>query len=655
VKCRRIYFQGYKRLAGAECDVSPHLIAFVGQNESGKSSVLNGLAWLTEVGQTPLAELDKCRSNRRDSGWIVGASFALSAEDLELLQPLGFKDVPRDLAAWKQADGSVVLSLRRPDKPVRDPAPFAAALAALQSLQARSPKMFEAVDDDEDDRPGQWLEDCAGALGDAEHQWLDSEVASATSLVEWLGEVPVGRKRPRGERQARLLQEASSFGSRPHPRDRAIELLRARMPRFVLFAEEDRELPTYSQIDDDNRGALKPAIRNILKIAGLDPAELWRAHAAEDTGEIETLIAAANAKLDLFFTQSWNQSNVAVRLKLDAGELQAHVYEIETTRYTRLEERSDGLRAFIALATFLGAQQLAVPPVLLIDEAETHLHFDAQADLVGVLLRQVNATQVFYSTHSPGCLPSDLGTGIRLLERSGATSAVKSHFWTNEEPGFAPLLFAMGAGAAAFSACRWAVVTEGASDMIMLPTLIRAATGLPDLPYQVAPGLSNAHKYGMRVEEVAARVVYLADGDGDGDRYIADLHASGVPPTRTFQLPRGMATEDLLNTGFYLETVGAMLKAGEPRPTSRALAKNVTIARALTTWAANNSPAVDVPGKVAVGYAVIESSNLTLKPMAVRALVALHTKFIAAFEGTIDRSTGEGSGQAGLAINPDAR
>jgi hypothetical protein len=41
--------------------------------------------------------------------------------------------------------------------------------------------------------------------------------------------------------------------------------------------------------------------------------------------------------------------------------------------------------------------------------------------------------------------------------------------------------------------------------MILLPTLIRKATGLKDLSYQIAPGLAAAHAFDMRVVDVAAR------------------------------------------------------------------------------------------------------------------------------------------------------
>lgn len=521
------------------------------------------------------------------------------------------------------------MTLWDPRDPKRDPAPFDAARTLLDRAKSRLSAHFDGSDQEDEDGPTDWLATVEAILADPDRKWEDDAVAAANSLADWLVEVPAGNKRPRDEKAARLLREASAIGAAEHPKDAGVDLLREKVPRFVLFRDEDRALPTVTPIDEANRPAIMPATRNLLRIANIDPASLWAAYASSDTGEVQTILGNGNERLDAFFTQAWNQSNVAVRLNVDASGLQTHIYEMDSKRFTRLKERSDGLRAFIALAAFLEAQNLPVPPVLLIDEAETHLHFDAQADLVGVLLKQVKATQIYYSTHSPGCLPGDLGTGIRLLRRTGATSEIESHFWTNEEPGFASLLFAMGAGAAAFSVCRWAVLAEGASDMVMLPTLLRLATGLPDLPYQVAPGLSNARRYDMRVEEVAAKVVYLTDGDGDGARYREDLAEVGVPSSRILQLPDGMATEDLLDADFYLSVIGSMLPGGTPKPPTDG---GETITLALKHWAADQSPQIALPGKVAVAYRVIEHPSLKLKPEAKRALVTLHKRFVKALQ-----------------------
>jgi predicted ATP-dependent endonuclease of OLD family len=300
---------------------------------------------------------------------------------------------------------------------------------------------------------------------------------------------------------------------------------------------------------------------------------------------------------------------------------------------TDIGERSDGLRTFVALAAFLASGGYKVPPILLIDEAETHLHYNAQADLVGVLLKSIDATQVFYTTHSPGCLPSDLGTGIRLITPDpahGDASIIKNNFWQGEEPGFAPLLYAMGAGAAAFSMCRKAVLAEGPSDMILLPSLIRRATGERDLEYQVAPGLANAHAFGMRIEEVAAKVVYLTDGDGGGAKHRKDLVDAGVSGDRIFQLRHGTAAEDLVNRDDYVTVVNGLLREMNTARTvtTADLPRDKTVAKALADWGEANR--IRQPSKVEVAYALLRFDGLRLTAGSKTSLRRLHEQFMAA-------------------------
>jgi predicted ATP-dependent endonuclease of OLD family len=57
-------------------------------------------------------------------------------------------------------------------------------------------------------------------------------------------------------------------------------------------------------------------------------------------------------------------------------------------RTTRIPKSAvTGLRWLIALHAFLAARG-AQKPILLVDEAETHLHYDAQADLIDALMNQ---------------------------------------------------------------------------------------------------------------------------------------------------------------------------------------------------------------------------------------------------------------------------
>ena len=75
-------------------------------------------------------------------------------------------------------------------------------------------------------------------------------------------------------------------------------------------------------------------------------------------------------------------------LEADAESLAVHVTDEDTQRDVPIEERSAGLQMFAALLAFCARYADYVPPILLFDEAETHLHYGAQADLVHVFETQ---------------------------------------------------------------------------------------------------------------------------------------------------------------------------------------------------------------------------------------------------------------------------
>ena len=636
MRLARVEISGYRRLVKASTNIDGRITAFVGSNEAGKTSIFNALSWLSSGGA--LAVVAQSRSKRpAPPQHVVRAFFALAPNDLETLKDLDLAELPRTIVAFRTADGTLGHEIR--PAPRRATKPFSDAAKRLASTATRLEGRIESVASDEVG-PQEWFAHVKDALAEPDSQWGQEWIRAASSLEDWLREVPPGRStKSRDAVLADALAQVRDLVTQPHPREATLARLSARVPEFVVFGDANRVLETVHEMSADQfRQNPPPALRDLLRIAGVTLTELWQHTASGDTSSRESLLEEGNARLLEFFSQSWNQSNVAVRLNTNSSQLEVLVKELrESGPVTQVSERSDGLRIFIALAAFLASGGWKVPPVLLIDEAETHLHFDAQADLVGVLLKSVDAEQVLYSTHSPGCLPSDLGTGIRLVTRDpddAAASVIKSNFWAGQAPGFAPLLFAMGAGAAAFSACRRAVVSEGPTEMILLPELLRAANGLDDLEYQVAPGLSNVRGFGLEVEEIAAKVVYLADGDSGGDELVARLLREGVAPARVFQLPHGCALEDLIELEDYISAVNGLLEemGQSARISASDLPDEQTVAKSPEVWA--KQAGARLPGKTEIAYALLRGRNLRLRRTARTALRRLHRDFLRALDAS---------------------
>jgi len=296
-------------------------------------------------------------------------------------------------------------------------------------------------------------------------------------------------------------------------------------------------------------------------------------------------------------------------------------------------ERSAGLRMFVALVAFLSTRDTKIPPILLIDEAENHLHIDAQADLVNMFISQEQAARVIYSTHSPACLPPDLGTGIRSVIPSAENlqvSEIRNSFWS-EGAGYSPLMIAMGAAAAAFTPARCVVLAEGATEMILLPSLLRSATGIEVLPYQVAPGLSEVPRdFYTSLDLEGAKVAYLLDGDPGGKSLKIALMKHGVPEERIVMISVP-GVENLLFAAAYSDSVSALLaecNGGVEVPTLPRLgapAKSSWAAQ-LRKWADDDNLAM--PSKVAVANRIIEDGKAVAAAGFVETLAELHEQLL---------------------------
>lgn len=634
MRCIKIEFHGFKRLADTSCNTDGKLIAFLGPNEAGKSSVLEGLDWLTNA-ELPLPSRLRNRSLSATAATdaIVRATFALTDEDREAIGHLPSENRALRFVVARYADGGLRTGTR-PDL-LRERGPFDAVRDELQrwldlSRTDLSPMITAGV------------ALAASLVEEPDEAWKQENDELFDALVEWLREPVVdeatndepqpGESEPDPDdlRLAELLVRMRDILQAEHPSQVARRILWERAPDFALFTENDRTLQdSYDIADPTVRDDPPQALANMLGVAELDLNRLWEQITEADSGGALTTERRANERLQAALGPKWRQESIDVQFKVDGSLLRILIVEAgEGGANTPINERSDGLRMFVALVAFLAWHSFEVPPILLIDEAETHLHYDAQADLLEVLAADVDATQVFYTTHSPGCLPRDLGTGVRLVSpRKGRRDAseLRNDFWTNERPGFTPLLFAMGAGAAAFSAFRRAVLAEGPADMILLPSLIRLATGASDLSYQVAPGLANYRGSGLELEETAARVVYLVDGDTGGAKHAKWLKEIGIPEGRIFELRAGWATEDYVHPDRYLEVINALISSNANLGSVALddLDREQPISKAVADWC--KAAGVKAPGKTTVASVLIgDQDTLQLSEGAKEALVELH-------------------------------
>lgn len=457
----KVGVRGYKRFrTTSEMDVDGKLIAVVGANEAGKTSLLKALLRLNEQG--PSFSVGELTRNAEGVDAAVWARYIVDDNERDGLQAEApeAKDVRRMIVT---AHPSGALDFELDPNPSRDLGPRHRALKLVE--QALGSRWLKENDDE------------GGSLGSAlalalAQQSLDSQEETLSEealdplrdLQELLGQQETPK---RLERLPDRLSETVRRESRTHPRDIAIAVLDAERPRFRLFDEAARLLASHYSLDE----APNQALHNFLALAGTSWQEISDAY--DDSGKVQAILDRAATTLDQAFS-SWKQAELRVRLRISDRTVSILVRMRAAHDYIEVESRSDGLQQFIALRAYLRTLGHSAPPVLLIDEAETHLHYDAQADLVDVLAEQEDAAKVIYTTHSAGCLPPDLGTGVRLVlpksdhlgddgHRETDDSEIENWFWRVQGKGtaFTPLLLGMGASTFAFASTRKAVIAEG--------------------------------------------------------------------------------------------------------------------------------------------------------------------------------------------------
>lgn len=591
-----VEIKGFRRLLDTAAYVGRKTVALVGPNEAGKSSVLAALRLFEDESAVDPQSFSRTdRPRVRDSAEdVVVVSIALTRAQQELLDTMPLGVAPTHYRWHKRVSGGRRYSFN-PSPTLSD----AFRKSAAKAWDTLSAALTQLADDPSEAELSEYMADfgtisaqvSGGEIDDAAIERVQERIAA---LKETTISANVRKALVVFEEYLKLEGGKRALAS----------AIRARLgfsiPLFAMFGELERTMDAEYDIDAD-RTEQSIALANLLQVAEL-PLDVIRNNAS-DSAYLQQLLDEANVRLDAFFESKWSQEQVAVGLFVDGGVLRVFVKDKRegSVGWLNITERSDGLRMFVALATFLARRNPDVPPILLIDEADQHLHLNAQADFVRMLQDLKEVQQVIYTTHSPGCLPADLGNGVRFVEPlEGGTSIIRHDFWSMQNEGhvgFNPLLMVMGAGAAAFSGLREALIVEGASDMLILPTLIRLATDLSELPYQIAPGIATASQADMtRLDLVASRVAFLVDGDKSGLDWLEQLEIAGVPKSRMKVIGENAALEDFLDSKYYLETLNDFFRL--PPRSLPTLTGAQPVKTEVAAWAKANR--IAMPGPVVV-------------------------------------------------------
>lgn len=210
----------------------------------------------------------------------------------------------------------------------------------------------------------------------------------------------------------------------------AAELIFAPLPGSVFFNAESGLLPSTVEIDDTGKPTGKGALaaKNFLTIADVDLPSLIKGTSRYR----ETILSKANTNISNEFLKFWTQTigeKSKISLECDIKHYDSSVAEKVGKPYlefwisngtTKLypRQRSLGVRWFISFYLQLTAtQKKGRQRFFILDEPGANLHAKAQADVLRLINKLCPDLTIIYSTHSPQMIEYEKLHRVRAVQR----------------------------------------------------------------------------------------------------------------------------------------------------------------------------------------------------------------------------------------------
>lgn len=280
-------------------------------------------------------------------------------------------------------------------------------------------------------------------------------------------------------------------------------------PNIIFFDDFCDLLPEKILISDiiaKNKEAKGyQAVKNIETILGSDFTKL------DDLadGRRETTQTTYHEVITADFNEKWKQriaegngAKVHVKHYRDTSGISYLKFYIETKKgeFLSVEKRSQGFKWFLSFYLQLRAEDKRTEHlIILFDEPGLYLHSKAQLDMIKVFEDLSFKNQIIYSTHSPYLIDTTKLHRLRLVlntkDHGTTIEKITSNKIHNQKDALKPIIDALGLEVASpFSlAKKDNVIVEGISDFYYLQSMIKILNKQYNIGILPSMGSSNCH------------------------------------------------------------------------------------------------------------------------------------------------------------------
>lgn len=222
-------------------------------------------------------------------------------------------------------------------------------------------------------------------------------------------------------------------------KEQILQVLRADISlnthNVIFWTSEDKYLISQpiSLADFNADPNISIPLKNSFALAGIDNIQdrLAQISDSTDTEQLEEELGKAVTK---HINRVWPQHPIKITFKIGDGFFNFHIKDKGAKGKAKTaDQRSDGFKQFISFLLTISAEsinQQLIKTILLLDEPETHLHPQAQEELLKELISITNTDMgniVFFATHSNHMIDKEhLNRNYKIIKEKDETK--KEHF-----------------------------------------------------------------------------------------------------------------------------------------------------------------------------------------------------------------------------------
>jgi ABC-type lipoprotein export system ATPase subunit len=356
------------------------------------------------------------------------------------------------------------------------------------------------------------------------------------------------------------------------------------LPLSVLFNEETGRLPNSVDIDDKGQptGAGARAALNFLQIAEIDLPALLKG----DKRARENTLNRANARVSQDFNAFWSQTigkegKLSLKCDLDNYSASAAAEKVgkphlvfwicdgNTQLYPK--QRSQGVRWFVSFYLQLKASEKAkLTRMFLLDEPGANLHSKAQGDVLKLINKLAKDTStVVYTTHSPQMIEHPKLYRVHAVQRDGELDESPTRIIDAHRLGAAsidtlsPILSAMGADLSQHQVIKKNnnVLLEEISGYYYLTSFWSLMSAKKEAHFIAATGVNKLETLANMFRGWGLNFVVAVDDDKQGREVFKNLKRdlcgddSAIAAKYLVKLPHGTGIEDVFDVEDFTKYV----------------------------------------------------------------------------------------------------